>query len=228
MHTKFVAERVLFFPSPKKCSAIAVTGLLVTLSLAGCPDTQGSFDDFVARWQRTHPAGFDAGLEDAGPCAPPAPGELTGQFIFALSAVVAPDTPILFLADVSSVPDANGTALTIGFQPLSAADRTTPVGSPVSVGPFPIAADGAFQAALPPLVVAAEANPITGAEIEAQVTLNARICGAGDFYCGTVSGRVSRPIDLDLSGSTFAMERVSGALPAQPLIDCNRTPAAPL
>jgi len=218
----------LFFPSSAKCCAVVAAGLLVSLSVVGCPDTQGSFDDFVERWKLTHPGGVDAASGDTGPCLPPAPGELTGQFVFALSAVIAADTPIVFLAQVSTVPDPNGSALTLELQPLSAADRTSPVGSSVALGPLPIAADGAFQADLPPLVVAGEANPITGAEIEAQVTLTGRICAASDFFCGTVTGRVIRPLDLDLAGSTFAMERVTGAPPAQPLINCARAQAAPL
>jgi hypothetical protein len=219
--------RVFLSSSAKSCAA-AAAGVLVALSAVGCPDTQGQLDDFVERWERTHPAGNDAAPEDASSCVPPAPGELTGQFVFALSAVIAPPTPIVFLAEVSSVDDPNGSALTLELQPLSAADRTTPVGSAISVGPHPIAPDGTYQAVLPPLVVTGEANPITGSEIAAEVTLDARICGVSDFYCGTVSGRVTSPLVIPLAESTFAMERVSGALPAEPLIDCNRARAAPL
>jgi len=200
--------------------------LLIALGVAGCPDTQGEFDAFVERWQRANP-GADGAIPDGGECTPPDPTALDGQYVFALSAVIQRETPILFLTQVTGV--ANPPSLQLMFQPLSRTDRRTPVGSPVTLGPFPLAADGTLHAELPPLVVSGEANPITGGEIEAQVTLDGRFCGGSDFQCGTVSGNVTRPIPLDLAGSTFAMERVpSGALPAQPLLNCARDQAAPL
>jgi hypothetical protein len=196
---------------------------LALLGVAGCPDPAGEFDDFAERWQAANP---DAGaVGDAGPCTPPDPSALGGKYIFALSAVIARETPILFVADVTG--DASG--LTFVLQPLSAADRVTPVGTPITIGPLPLGADGSLHAELPPLVVSAEANPVTGGEIEAQVVLDGRFCDVAGFYCGTVSGTVTRPIPVDLAGSTFAIERLAnGTPPAEPFIDCNRNRAAPL
>lgn len=198
---------------------------LVLLGFAGCPDPGGEFDDFVERWQAANPdAG--GGPTDAGPCTAPDPSALDGHYIFALSAQIQPQNPILFLTDVTG----SAAGLLLVFQPLSAADRVTPVGASVTIGPLPLGADGSFHAELPPLVVSAEANPITGGEIEAQVVFDARFCDESGFYCGTVSGNVSRPIPLDLAGSTFAMERLANGTPppTEPFIDCNRTRAAPL
>jgi hypothetical protein len=198
---------------------------LLGLAASGCPDTSGKFDDFVERWRIANP-GFD-GSVDAGECAPLDPPELDGQYVFALSAVIARETPILFLAQVTG--QSNPPSVQLALQPLSAADRRTPVGQPVTLGPFPLMPDGTLSAALPPLVVTGEANPITGGEIEAQVTLDARLCGGTDFQCGSVSGDVTRPIPLGLMGSTFAMERVQGGVPpAEPFLSCNRDRATPL
>jgi hypothetical protein len=200
--------------------------LAIALGMTGCPDTQGEFDAFVERWQRANP-GVDGATPDGGECAPPDPAALDGQYVFALSAVIQRETPILFLTQVTGL--ANPPSVQLVFQPLRSADRRTPVGSPVTVGPFPLAADGTLHAELPPLVVSGESNPITGGEIEAQVTLDARLCGGTDFQCGTVTGNVTRPIPLDLAGSTFAMERVQGGVvPAQPFLSCARNQAAPL
>ena len=211
-------------PALSRPSSVA---LLLALAAAGCPDTQGEFDDFVERWQRANP-GFDGGgVPDGGDCAPLDPTTLDGQWVFALSAVIQRETPIVFLTQVTG--QAAPPGVTLEFQPLSAADRRTPVGQPTRVGPFPLSPDGTLHAELPPLIVSGEANPITGGEIEAQVTLDARLCGGSDFQCGTVSGSVTRPIPLDLMGSTFTLERVQGGnLPAQPFLSCNRDQAAPL
>jgi hypothetical protein len=198
---------------------------LALLGLAGCPDPAAEFDDFETRWRAANPdAG--GGVVDSGPCPAPDPSALGGRYIFALSAVIERTKPILFLADVSGGPE----GLTFALQPLSAADRRTPVGPPTTVGPFPLSPDGAFHAELPPLVVTGEANPITGSQIAAQlVVLDARFCDISGFYCGSVSGNLIEPIPLDLATSTFAMERITGGTPpAEPYLSCARDRAVPL
>jgi hypothetical protein len=209
-------------PAISRTCALALP--LALLGLAGCPDPGGEFDDFEARWRAGNP---DAGVGpgDSGPCVAPDPSTLGGQYVFALSAVVDRTRPIVFSTEVSGGPQ----GLSFALQPLSAADRRTPVGAPVTVGPFPLSPDGAFHAELPTLVVGGEANPITGSEIEATVVLDARFCDVAGFYCGTVTGNLSRPIPIDLAGSTFAMERISGGTPPpEPYLSCNRDRAVPL
>ena len=151
---------------------------------------------------------------------------LDGQYVFALVRGDRARNPDPIFGPGHRT--ANPPSLQLELQPLSAADRRTPVGQPVTIGPLPLSPDGAVHAEFPPLVVTGEANPITGGEIEAQVTLDARFCGDTDFHCGSVSGSVTPPIPLDLTGSTFAMERVQGGtLPPQPFLSCARDRAAP-
>ena len=200
------------------------------LLLVGCVDPEGSFDDFGDRFDETKGtggsgggAGSGGGPGDGGSCMPPAAGEMDGQFFFALSAVISPKKPISFLADVTTADDAGATTMTLTLQPLRADDRTTPIGSPIPLDPIPLGADGAYSSALPPLMVDGDANPITpGTAIEATVTLSGQVCGVEDFYCGSVGGMVSSPIELGLDGSTFTLERVAmgGSLPAPPKINC--------
>src|SRR5262245_6622320 len=107
---------------------------LALLGVAGCPDPAGEFDDFEARWRAANPDAGTGGVLDAGPCTPPDLSALSGQYIFALSAVIQPENPILFLTNVTG----SAQGLTLTFQPLSAADRRTPVGAPVTLGPLPV------------------------------------------------------------------------------------------
>jgi hypothetical protein len=123
-----------------------------------------------------------------------------------------------------------GTGLAIDAQPLSTADRRTPVGQRVSFGPFQVDRNGRYRAEIPNLQVTGEANAVTGGDIAADVVLTGDLCGDGRFFCGDVSGTVTQPLPLDLQGSTFTFTRVDSAagLPIRPAIDCAGTLADPL
>lgn len=204
-------QRALRLPA----ALLGCAGLVV--GLAGCPDPIGAYDDFAAR---------------AGKIPPPPPGEcgqtvasVDGEFFFSLSSQLAKKKPITFLATLST--DADGVSMTL--QPLDKADRATPVGAAIEVGPYPIV-DGSFTAALPLLVVPGAANPISPADIKAQITLVGSVCA--DFICGTVEGEVLEPIviALDPVNSRFTMERVTtpGEYPVPPQINCTGDLADPL
>lgn len=98
-------------------------------------------------------------------------------------------------------------------------------------GPFPVDDTGGFVAPMPGLQVTGAANPISGSDITADVTLTGSLClRSGGYYCGTAQGQATQPITLDLAGSTFTLIPVPDAqtLPAQPPIDCAGTLADPL
>jgi hypothetical protein len=198
--------------------------------IVGCVDPEGDLRAFQKRLARrpTLDAGSDSG-RDASGCAI-APGEIGGEYLFAISAAIAPKQPIVALANVTTVPLDGGTGIAFTVQPLAAADRTTPVDSPLSLGPFPIDQSGAFRADVPGLQVSGQANPITpGASISADLVLTGNLCGSGDFFCGNASGQATSPIVLDLGGSTFTMTKVAdgGAPPTRPAIDCSGALAEP-
>jgi hypothetical protein len=103
------------------------------------------------------------------------------------------------------------------------------VGDAVAFGPFAVGQTGTWRGDLSDLQVAGAANSITGGDIAADVVLEGSLCGDGAFYCGTASGNVTRPLPLDLAGSTFTLTRVDamGAPPTTPAIDCAMTPSDP-
>jgi hypothetical protein len=204
--------------------------VFVAVWIAGCVDPEGDLRAFQKRLAQrpTLDAGSDSG-RDASACAI-APGEVAGEYLFAISASIAPKQPIVALASVSTVPLDGGTGIAFTIQPLAASDRTTPVDSPRSFGPFPVDESGAFRADLPGLQVSGAANPITpGASISADLVLTGSLCGSGDFFCGNASGQATSPIVLDLGGSTFTMTKVAdgGAPPTRPAIDCSGALADP-
>lgn len=202
--------------------------VIASAACGGCVDPGGQFDAFVSR---ARPPQSDAGNArgDASVCAV-SPGDVEGQYLFAISVTLAPTKPILALTDVTTPASGGGTGFAFDAQPLSAADRRTPVGQKVSLGPFRVDEDGAYRAEIPNLQVTGAANPVTGGDIAADAVLSGTLCGDGNFFCGTVSGNVTKPLPLDLAGSTFTFTRVDSPtdLPAQPAVDCKGSLADPL
>jgi hypothetical protein len=212
----------------RNLSALLVGSFLV----AGCVDPSGEFAAFAQRVAEVPTP--DAGpIPDAGgdgAACTVAPGMVEGDYLLALSVSIAPTTPILSSLQVTTPAFNGGTGFAFVAQPLSAADRKTPVGVPFSAGPFAVAADGAFVATVNGLQVTGAANPVTGGDIVADVVLTGNICGSDRFFCGPVTGTVTEPIALDLAKSTFTMTKLDSptAYPEPPTIDCSGKLADPL
>ncbi|WP_437588410.1 hypothetical protein [Sorangium sp. So ce1000] len=228
-------------------TTLASAALPFAALLIGCADPEGRYDDFEARDTtiREHQAsggdggggsdgtggagGGDAGGGGGGDACLPEAGAVDGDFLFSLSAYLNPRAPILFVTSLTTEASDDGLSFSLTFQPLKAADRRTPTGDPFDVGPFELSADGTFTAELPTLVVPGDANPISGSELEATITLSGALCAPADFVCGDITGTAARPVSLDLRGSTFTMERIADprSYPA-PVINCDKDPARPL
>jgi hypothetical protein len=216
----------LLSPMRGRLGLVTLAGVASVCACA-CVDPGGAFDSFAARaGDRPAPEGGVVG--DAGPCTV-APGSVSGQYLLALSVTLAPRKPIVSLLTVTTPEFMGGTGIAFDAQPLSAANRKTPVGDPVSLGPFAVGQTGTWRGDLSGLRVSGEANSITGGDITADVFLDGSLCGGGAFFCGTVSGSVTAPIPLDLAGSTFTLTRVNEAEdpPVTPAIDCASTPSDP-
>lgn len=212
-----------------RASLLLISGALVLSATSlGCADPEGDYEAFNERAAKV------AGLEQpAGDCETPlpAPGEADGDFLMALSAKINPTKPIMFIARLTTAASATGEGLdlSMNIQPLSAADRKTPVGTAVDVGPFPVGADAKFVADLPPLEVTGEANPLTGSDIQADVALSGNLCSPGEFICGEVTGEAIASITVKLDGSTFTLQKINDpASYPDIVINCAMEPAAPL
>lgn len=190
----------------------------------GCSDAEGEFNDFVERSAKILPAegGTDVAT-DSGDCAKVTQADVAVGYYFTLSAVIAPKKPFVVLGTVTIDEAAN--TVSFSFQPLSKEDKTTPVGTPILGGPFPIEADGSFVGDFGNISMDGAANPISGSELATTLVLKGAPggwCGPSEFVCGDVEGIASKPLEgLDLKGSTFTMQKLEtpGVYP-EPVINC--------
>jgi len=204
--------------------------VLLAAGTTACADPQGGFDAFNQRYAMDQaPIGDGGPPADGGTCAPPPAGMLDGEYYFSLSAKINPVQPVVMTAQLTTKEASGGLTWSATLQALSAHDRKTPVGPTTAVGPFAVSPTGGFDVMLPQLTVVAMANPIVAADLVSQVNLIGDFCTPAGFYCGQVTGSVSKPIPIaDLSGSTFTLQIVKDPanLPA-PLLDCAKDPAMP-
>lgn len=211
-------------------------GLLVAgMSVGACADPEGEFNAFIDRWDTIHQntvvdSGPDVDPGDGGGCLPITQDDVPNGYLFTLSAVITPTKPFVASAMVTIDSDATPPTISFSFQPLSAADRTTPVGPPVLGGPFVIEPDGSFVGDFGVISMVGAANPISGSELETQLTLTGQaggLCKGSDFVCGSAKGIASKPIkDLNLEGSTFTLQLLSepGVYPTA-LLNCAKKPS---
>lgn len=218
---------------------LLIAGALALLT--SCADPEGAYKDFEDRYNATNgkldasaPETSDGSPDDGSApetsvCVVPAQEDVQGDYLFALSARLLPQKPILGIGTLTISQGANGPELSFSLQPLDAKDKKTPVGTPIAGGPFPIQADGSFVADLGSIQVTGAANPISGSDLLTTATFTGgpgALCKPADFICGDVSGIVSKPLtNYDLApGSKFTFQRINdpNAWP-QPAIDCQGT-----
>jgi hypothetical protein len=56
--------------------------------------------------------------------------------------------------------------------------------------------------------VPAEANPISASELVVDASLYRYLCGLPSWTGGDITGQVTEPVQLDLEGSTFTLQRI--------------------
>jgi hypothetical protein len=160
---------------------------------------------------------------------PPAPNVVHGLALLALETSTGPGAPILFFGEIET-PELDGvTGVKYSYKALDASDRQSEVGDALFVGPYPIEADGHFDAPTTESTLPGEANAILpGVPITSQLTLHGTICGVSAFYCGTVTGSVKSPFAGPTSGQ-FGLQLVNSheELPARPKYGCAQDALAP-
>jgi hypothetical protein len=199
---------------------LACAPLLLAIA-TGCPspDVPGKYQSFLDETEEEREDAANVKMDQGGSLA-----DVNGDFLLALSAVIAVDTPLQFYTTVTFTPGGEGGMIEMTLQPLSLDQGETtvprqPVGEALTIGPVAVDASGGFELPIAePVMVTGAANPITGSDIVATLNLSGSI-QSEDLFCGTVTGAVTEPLDLDLLGSTFAAVRVQGIdmLPGDPL-----------
>ena len=151
-----------------------------------------------------------------------------GDHLLSLSLPQAPQSPIVFLANVWTPGGSCPTEIGMDVTPLDKKDRKTPVGPEQALGLVSLGSQGGFVFEVAQLDVPKEANTIVSITMQMAVTLAGHACGDGSFLCGTMSGQVITP-KVSVNDSTFALQRITDpeAYPA-PVINCALAPADPL
>lgn len=202
----------IFDYGPSRCAAI-VCAAVVLLSCFGCKDPEHQFKQS---------GGAGEGAAGTGGASGECP-DVDGSHLLTLSLTLNPRKAIVFDATVVSHLDDGALTVDLSIVPLSAADQKTPVGDALSWTALATDPDGSFAWDLGVVTVIEEANPIVP-RLVTTLKLVGQLCATEDFICGSVTGTISSPIEFDLTGSTFTMQRYDGAKP-DPLINCSRDPA---
>lgn len=190
--------------------------------LTGCPDPDVEFADFEERYKAVKGGDGGSGQGGAMACTPAMPGELDGEWLFALTPKQSMTKPAPLLATLTTT----DSTFSFDMQPLDAEDRVTEVGSSFPLGPFDYAADGSFEADWGTIMIPGETNPLTDSALTANVVISGSLC-AGDFLCGRADGQVTMPVMLGIDDSNWSMTRMS-AYEEPPVLDCAGNTAAPL
>lgn len=212
--------------SPSRVSR-AFGSLLPLLSaavlLAGCPDSEAKFNEFLDNTDDDRDF-----MPPPPPDVMPAGADISGDFLLAVSTIIAPDLPMQFVATNTVTTDEMGnTLLTACLQPLSLMQGKVntprePIGDPLCYEDLPIA-DGKFEIDAGVVMVTGMANPVTGGDIVASLKMIGTVIDE-DFYCGEIEGEVMMPLMAGLAGSTFAAVRLEdpAALPLDVTKNCKR------
>lgn len=151
-------------------------------------------------------------------------GGPSGQFLLAVATTVDLGKPFQFIATFET----EASVVTLTLQPLSLIQGqvTTPrqpFGAPLQFTGIKVI-DGQFDVDLGTIALAGPTNPITGADIIAELDLAAMVVDM-DFICGTVDGQVSEPPIGSITGSTFAATRIEdpNQLPSSVVVNCDGT-----
>ena len=204
---------------------------------AGLPTAQQGFGPGGTCWQGSAEAAqqcldaCQAGLDQFNEAFPnePACGGMggdasvaSGPFLLALATTVDQNLPFQFLAtfDIDAV-----AKLTLTLQPLTLGQGKVtaprePIGPPLEFTGIPVV-DGEFSVDLGLTFLDGSTNPITGADVAAELTLTGKIVDIG-LVCGTASGEFIAPPIGDVGGSTFAAVHLDNpaTLPLNVVVNC--------
>jgi hypothetical protein len=190
----------------------------MTLVLAGCPDPQGRFDEYVSRV----PDATVVSQADAPPIS--TVPDVNGTFLFSIYVSLFPSLPpIRAIATTALDTVANKVSISINYVDVTTGAVLTGAGSIASFPNNPLdPTTGVFTVTAAQLVIPAQANAL-GADATATSVVISGTLKSADFYCGTVEGLV-QPQNAALTGSTFGAIRIpagqSGSQLPNPVKSC--------
>ena len=152
-------------PAPRARRSLLGLLAFVALGAAGCPNPASKFDEYLDRVPKRDMTIVDMAL-------PPSKiFDVTGASLLSLSTVIEPTKPILFYTEAKLAPQQDGTGLLdLKLQPLHYMTHVV-VGTPIEVKAVKVKDTGSFEAVLGSQTVVGDANPITGRDISATLTL---------------------------------------------------------
>jgi len=185
--------------SNNRAASLSIVSVL--LLLAGCPDPQGRFDEFVKKVPDSPIAVvIDAPKLDTIP-------DISGTFLYSIFVALFSTTPpVQAIATVTVDKTVTPPKASFTIQFLTANAERVLTGTPTTYSDIPIDETGAFTVNVPSLVVPVEASPIGIQATATGVVLGGTIKTA-DFFCGTVAGMI-QPQNQPLGDSRFGAIRV--------------------
>lgn len=185
---------------------------VASLTLVGCVDARGDYDDFGERL-------VDAGNGDVdGEVVSELPN-VDGRWLLAVRPNLPEDRIIQFDAELDlTAVTANTGTMSINAQPLTVADQT-PVGEAFVADGAEVANDASFDADFNGTLPGA-ANPVSGSDADIDAVLVAQIRNE-NFVCGELTGMAG---PLPLAGTTWAAVRYDGVTLPTAVFRCEDEP----
>jgi hypothetical protein len=185
---------------------------VASLTLVGCVDARGDYDDFSDRL-------VDAGSGDVDGEVVSELADVVGRWLISVRPNLPEDRIIRFDAqlDITAVTANTGTMF-ISAQPLTVADAT-PVGEAFVAEDAPVGSDATFDAPFNG-TLPGPANPVSGSNAEVAAVLVAQIRNE-NFLCGELTGMAG---PLPLAGTTWAAVRITDETLPAPVFRCEDEP----
>ena len=144
--------------------------------------------------------------------------DFSGRYIMGIDTVLLRGTPLLFLAEVRTTLSDESNTISMLLQPIdhdgsiveacsessSSDSSNTSCSSQIEAGPSEIDENGHFELFFSDVLIPAEANPISGHELNLEFTVFGQLRGDG-MICGQLSGVLNQPWTDQLDGSSVAL-----------------------
>ena len=224
---------------------IHVPALLAFVVLTtGCPNPEDRWNEFLDATKDERMDAGEGGTETGDGDGDTGDGDgdaglpdLNGTFLFALETSLGPDLPLQFVTTIENMvvaTDGSGATADFTFRPLSLdqGESLMPRECLDETLTFPgveFDAEGNFMIDMGLVMVSGIANPVTGSDIEATLTVLGQISHE-NAMCGELEGMLMSPLEFDLAGSTFGALRLEddgctpGSLPISFPYKCSMVP----